>query len=53
MWRSSSNFATKNIGLDVAIEQVRVSPQSEFVSKTLRDMQIRRDLGVIVLAIRK
>jgi len=46
-------FATKNIGLDVAIEQVRVTPQSEFVSKTLREMQIRRDLGVIVLAIRK
>jgi voltage-gated potassium channel len=46
-------FATKNIGLDVGIEQVRVSPQSEFVGKTLRDMQIRRDLGVIVLAIRK
>ncbi|HTM51710.1 MAG TPA: potassium channel protein [Bryobacteraceae bacterium] len=47
------DFATKNMGLDVAIEQVRVSPQSEFVNKTLRDMQIRRDLGVIVLAIRK
>jgi voltage-gated potassium channel len=47
------DFATKNIGLDVAIEQVRVGPHSEFVSKTLREMQIRRDLGVIVLAIRK
>lgn len=46
-------FATKNVGLDVSIEQVRVAPGSEFVSKTLREMQIRRDLGVIVLAIRK
>jgi voltage-gated potassium channel len=47
------DFATKNVGLDVGIEQVRVAPHSEFVSKTLREMQIRRDLGVIVLAIRK
>jgi voltage-gated potassium channel len=47
------DFATKNVGLDVGIEQVRVAPQSELVSKTLREMQIRRDLGVIVLAIRK
>jgi voltage-gated potassium channel len=47
------DFATKHIGLDVAIEQVRVAPDSEVVNKTLRDMQIRRELGVIVLAIRK
>jgi voltage-gated potassium channel len=47
------DFATKNVGLDVGIEQVRVAPQSELVCKTLREMQIRRDLGVIVLAIRK
>src|SRR5438445_2778122 len=47
------DFATKHIGLDLAIEQVRVAPDSEVVNKTLRDMQIRRELGVIVLAIRK
>lgn len=47
------DFATKDMGLNVAIEQVRVAPDSEFVSKTLRDMQIRRELGVIVLAITK
>ncbi|HLJ47189.1 MAG TPA: potassium channel protein [Bryobacteraceae bacterium] len=47
------DFATKDMGLDVAIEQIRVAPDTEFVSKTLRDMQIRRELGVIVLAIRK
>jgi voltage-gated potassium channel len=47
------DFTTGNIGLNVAIEQVRVSNASEFVSHSLKDMQIRRDLGVIVLAIRK
>ncbi|MCX6624186.1 MAG: potassium channel protein [Acidobacteria bacterium] len=47
------DVATKNIGLDITIEQVRVADTSEFVSKSLRDMQLRRDLGVIVLAIRK
>jgi voltage-gated potassium channel len=45
------DFAT--MGLNVSIEQVRVSEECEFVSKSLRDMQLRRELGVIVLAIRK
>jgi voltage-gated potassium channel len=44
---------TKNIGLNAAIEQVRVEPGTEFVGKTLSEMQIRRDLGIIVLAVRK
>ena len=47
------DFTTKDIGLDVGIEQVRVSAKCEFASKTLQQMQIRRELGVIVLAIRK
>jgi voltage-gated potassium channel len=47
------DFATMNLGLDVSIEQVRVGEHSEYVSKSLRQMQIRRDLGVIVLAIRQ
>jgi voltage-gated potassium channel len=47
------DFTTKNIGLDVGIEQVRVPSSSEFVSKSLEEMQIRKELGVIVLAIRK
>ncbi|MDQ2899456.1 MAG: potassium channel protein [Acidobacteriota bacterium] len=46
------DFTTNNMGLDVAIEQVQVAPRTEFVSKTLREMQIRRELGVIVLAVR-
>ena len=47
------DFTTKNIGLDVGIEQVRVNDGSEFGSHSLSELQLRRDLGVIVLAIRK
>jgi voltage-gated potassium channel len=47
------DFTTKGMGLDVGIEQVRVPPGSDFVSKSLMEAQIRRDTGVIVLAIRK
>ena len=46
------DFTTQDIGMDVSIEQVRVSETSEVVSKTIKDMQLSRDLGVIVLAIR-
>ncbi len=42
-----------SLGLNVAIEQVQVSDSSEFVSRTIQQMQLRRDFGVIVLAIRK
>jgi len=47
------DFTTKNIGLDVTIEQVQVSPSSRLVDQSLRQMQLRRDFGVIVLAIRR
>jgi voltage-gated potassium channel len=47
------DFTTKNMGLDVGIEQVRVPGSSEFVSKSLQETQLRKDLGIIVLAIRK
>ncbi len=47
------DFTTNDIGMDVAIEQVRVAETSAMVSKTIRDMQLGRDFGVIVLAIRK
>jgi voltage-gated potassium channel len=47
------DFTTKGMGLDVGIEQVRVPASKEFAARTLQQMQIRRDLGVIVLAIRK
>jgi voltage-gated potassium channel len=47
------DFTTKNIGLDVGIEQVRVASSSDLVTKSLGEMQLRKELGVIVLAIRK
>ncbi|MBV8818517.1 MAG: potassium channel protein [Acidobacteriaceae bacterium] len=47
------DFTTKGIGLEVGIEQVEVSLQSEFVGHTLAQLQFRREMGVIVLAIRK
>jgi voltage-gated potassium channel len=47
------DFTTKDIGMDIAIEQVRVAEDSPMVSKTIRGMQLGRDFGVIVLAIRK
>jgi voltage-gated potassium channel len=47
------NFATQGAGPDVGIEQVRVSASSVFADRTLAEIQVRRELGVIVLAIRK
>jgi voltage-gated potassium channel len=47
------DFTTKNMGLEVGIEQVRVADRSTFAERTLAEMQIRRDMGIIVLAIRR
>ena len=47
------DVATRSMGLDVDIEQVRVPESSEFASRSLQQTSIRRELGVIVLAIRK
>jgi voltage-gated potassium channel len=47
------DFTTQNMGLDAGIEQVRVSENSAFADQSLAEMQVRRELGVIVLAIRK
>jgi voltage-gated potassium channel len=47
------DFATRDMGVNVGIEQVRVNTQSPFAGQTLADMQMRRDLGIIVLAIRE
>jgi voltage-gated potassium channel len=46
------DFTTTSMGLDVGIEQVLVGGR-DFITKTLGQMQLRRELGVIVLAIRK
>ena len=47
------DFTTKDIAMDISIEQVRVSPGSELAAKTIREMQMRRSMGVIVMAIRR
>jgi voltage-gated potassium channel len=46
------DFTTKEAGDDITIEQVRVAPESEMAGKTIREMQLRKEVGVIVLAIR-
>ena len=47
------DFTTRNTGLDVGIEQVEVSSNSKFAGRTLEQTSFRRDLGIIVLAIKK
>ncbi len=48
------DFTTQSVGLDVAIEQVRVGASSEFAAKSLRELkQLRKDFGISVLAIRR
>ena len=47
------DFTTKDVGEDIAIEQVRVAETSEMISRTIREMQLRKEVGVIVMAIRK
>ncbi|HXB69177.1 MAG TPA: NAD-binding protein [Candidatus Acidoferrales bacterium] len=47
------DFTTKEVGEDIAIEQVRVSDASQMATRTIREMQLGRDVGVIVMAIRK
>ena len=44
---------TGAMGLNVGIEQVLVGHDSPFASRSIRDLQLRRQLGVIVLAIRR
>jgi voltage-gated potassium channel len=47
------DFTTKDIGMDIAIEQVRVSTSSPMASTSIRRMELGNKLGVIVMAIRK
>jgi voltage-gated potassium channel len=47
------DFATSHVGPSIVMEQICVAPRTEFTSKTLIDVQSRRDLGIIVLALRK
>lgn len=43
---------SRNMGLSASMEQVRVEDGCEMAGKSLKELQLRRDLGVIVLAIR-
>jgi voltage-gated potassium channel len=47
------DFTTKDIGMDISIEQVRVAEHNRKSGRTIQDLQIGRDVGVIVMAIRK
>jgi len=47
------DFTTKSMGLDVGIEQVRVPAKMDFGAKSPLEQRIRKDLHVILLAIRK
>jgi voltage-gated potassium channel len=52
--RQFLDFTTRGGDMNVIIEQVLVGRGSEFVSKSLRELkQLRQDLGVSVLAIRR
>ena len=46
-------FANNPDGSKIMMEQMRVARGTEFDAKILRDMHLRRDLGVILLAVRK
>ena len=46
------DFATNDAGEETAIEQVLVAEGCEMVGKTIREMQLGRNLGVMVMAIR-
>lgn len=47
------DFATTSLGMDVDIEQLAVESGSGLAGKTLAELNVRRDLKVIVLAIRR
>jgi len=47
------DFTTRHTGLNVGIEQVAVANRSRFAGKTLEQAGLRKDFGVIVLAIKK
>jgi len=47
------DFAASHVGPGIIMEQIRVTLGVEGAGKTLRDVQPRRELGVIVLAVGK
>jgi voltage-gated potassium channel len=47
------DFATGALAPKIRMEQVRVAPEAEFISKSLAEMLQRRNFRIIVLAIRR
>jgi voltage-gated potassium channel len=47
------DFATSSLGMEVYMEQLSVSESSDLAGKTLAEVNVRRELKVIVLAIRR
>jgi voltage-gated potassium channel len=45
--------ALMNTSLDLAIEEALISPDSELAGKSLLESNIRRDFGIIMIAIKK
>ena len=46
------NFAAQSTGMDVGIEQVQVATGSSLAGRSLLEMNVQKDLGVIVFAVR-
>jgi voltage-gated potassium channel len=47
------DFATSPLGMEVSMEQLAVSGASDLAGKTLAELNVRRELKVIVLSIRR
>lgn len=47
------DFAAESMGLDVIIEQFQAAEGADVVGKTLHELMLRKDAGVMVLAVRK
>ncbi len=47
------DFSSSSVGPSIVMEQLCVAPGTEFASKSLTQLQVRRDLGIMVLALRK
>jgi voltage-gated potassium channel len=47
------DFTTGGLGIEAVMEQMRVSESSAMAAKSMKEMQLGRNIGVIVLAIRK
>ncbi len=47
------DFATSHVGPRIVMEQICVAARAEFNSRTLTEVQSQRELGIIVLAVRK